>query len=68
VVEVVERPVVVAGPTPAVRIPRHAAWGDTLRELSHQLDRGAVHDRDLSVVAGALRDVLPSFERRTRQG
>jgi hypothetical protein len=66
-VEVVERAVVVAVPTPAVRIPRHAEWGDTLRELGTQLDRGAIYDRDLTVVAGALREVLAAFERRTRQ-
>src|SRR3954447_26859982 len=32
-VEIVERSVVVAVPTPAVRIPRHAEWGDILLEL-----------------------------------
>src|SRR4051794_40187169 len=66
-VEVVERAVAVAVPTLAVRIPRHAEWGDTLRELSNQLDRGAIYDRDLTVVASALREVLAAFERRTRQ-
>ncbi|CCH85797.1 protein of unknown function [Modestobacter italicus] len=67
-VEIVERPVVISIPTPAVRVPRHGEWGDTLRELCQQLDRGAVYDRDLPIVAGALREVLAAFERRTRQG
>jgi len=67
-VAIVERAVVMPVPTPAVRIPRHAQWGDTLHELSRQLDRGAVYDRDLPVVAGALREVLASFNRRARRG
>jgi hypothetical protein len=56
-VEIVERSVVLSVPTPSVRIPRHSEWGDTLRELSEQLDRGALYDRDLPIVAGALRAV-----------
>jgi hypothetical protein len=67
-VEVVERVVVVASPTVPLRSPRHAEWGGMLRQLSQQLDRGILYDRDLPVVAGALREVLASFERRTRQG
>jgi hypothetical protein len=67
-VEIVERPVPVSVPTPAVRVPRHADWGDTLLELGRQLDRGAIYDRDLPIVAGALRDVLAAFERRARRG
>jgi hypothetical protein len=39
-----------------------------LLELSRQLDRGVVYDRDRPMVVGALREVLASLERRTRQG
>ena len=67
-VQIVERSVIVAVPTPAVQVPRHSDWGDTLIELGRQLDRGAIYDRDVPIVAGALREVLAAFERRTRRG
>ena len=67
-VEVVE-PVVALRPSPSVtRVPRHGDWADVLLELSRQLDRGLLYDRDLPLVAGALRQVLASYERRTRRG
>jgi hypothetical protein len=50
------------------RVPRHGDWAAVLMELSRQLDRGLLYDRDLPVVAGVLCQVLVSFERRTRQG
>jgi hypothetical protein len=67
-VQIVERVVTPPPPPSNPRPPKHGEWQDVLLELSHQLDRGALYDRDLPVVAGALRDVLASFERRTRQG
>ena len=67
-VEIVERSVVVSVSTPAVQVPHHGEWGDTLREFCKQLDRGAVYDRDLPIVAVALREVLAAFERRARRG
>jgi hypothetical protein len=54
--------------TAAASTPKHGEWKDVLLELSHQLDRGTVYDRDLPAMAGALREVLTSFERRTRRG
>jgi hypothetical protein len=55
-------------PPSAARAPKHGEWPGLLLQLIRQLDRGAVYDRDLRVVAGALREVLAAFERRTRQG
>jgi hypothetical protein len=49
-------------------MPRHQEWADVLTELSRQIDRGTVYDRDLPVVAGALHAVLMSVDRRTRRG
>jgi hypothetical protein len=49
-------------------VPRQTDWGDTLLQLSRQLDRGAIYDRDLPIVAAALREVLAAFERHTRRG
>ena len=67
-VQIVERVVTPPPPPSSPRPPKHGEWQDVLLELSRQLDRGALYDRDLSVVAGALREVLASFERRTRRG
>ena len=67
-VRIVERLVTPPPPAATAAAPKHGEWKDVLLELSRQLDRGAVYDRDLAVVAGALREVLASFERRTRRG
>lgn len=68
-VRVVERRVELPAPTPAgPRLPRHQEWADWLRQLAKQLDRGAVYDRDLRELAGALEDVLAAIARRGRRG
>jgi hypothetical protein len=67
-VRIVERVVTPSPAAATAAAPKHGEWKDMLIELSRQLDRGAVYDRDLPVVAGALREVLASFERRTRRG
>ena len=67
-VEVVERVVTLPATPSVTRVPRHGDWADVLMELSRQLNRGLLYDRDLRMVAGVLRQVLASFERRTRRG
>lgn len=44
--------------------PRHAEWIGVLNELAEQLDTGAVYDRDLPELTGALNGVLDAFGRR----
>ncbi|MGZ4641018.1 MAG: hypothetical protein ACXVX8_02735 [Blastococcus sp.] len=65
-VQVVERIVVTAEAQPVPPIPRHDDWIGLLRELSRQLDRGLVYNRDLPGVAGALDGALAAFRRRIR--
>ena len=67
-IQIVERVVTPPPPPSSARPPKHGEWHDLLLELSRQLDRGALYDRDLPVVAGALREVFAFFERRTRRG
>jgi len=66
VVEVVERIVVTPVTRPVVATPRHNDWIELLRELSRQLDRGVVYDRDLPRLAPALEEALIAFQRRLR--
>ncbi|WP_139306770.1 hypothetical protein [Modestobacter sp. DSM 44400] len=61
-----ERIVLTPAVQPAGTTPRHDGWIDVLRELSRQLDRGLLYDRDLPGVASALDEALASLRRRTR--
>jgi len=63
-VQIVERIVVTPAAAPVAATPRHDAWIDLLGELSRQLDRGVVYDRDLPGLAPALKEALAAFERR----
>lgn len=65
-IQVVERrvEVPVVMPTPPPARPRHAEWIGVLNELAEQLDTGALYDRDLSELTGALNQVLDAFGRR----
>lgn len=66
-VRVVERRVEVPVPAdPTAKVPRHQEWATLLQQLSAQLDNGALYDRDLPELAGAVREVLEAFERRTK--
>ncbi len=65
-VQVVERIVVTAVEKPVVATPRHNDWIELLGELSRQLDRGVVYDRDLPGLARALEKTLSAFQRRLR--
>lgn len=67
-VQIVERIVVTPAAAPVAATPRHKAWIDLLGELSRQLDRGVVYDRDLPGLAPALEEALAAFERRLRHG
>ena len=51
-------------PTPPPARPRHAEWVGVLNELAEQLDTGALYDRDLPELTGALNQVLDAFGRR----
>jgi hypothetical protein len=65
-VKVVERIVVTPAAPTVVRAPRHDDWCGVLRELSRQLDRGLVYDRDMPGVASALDEALAALRRRIR--
>jgi hypothetical protein len=65
-VQIVERIVVTPAAQPAPRTPRHDDWPGLLRELSRQLDRGLIYDRDMPGVASALDEALAAFRRRIR--
>ena len=69
-VEVVERRVEVAAAAPRASHDRPAArrdWPAELRRLAHDLDSGAVYQRDLATVATAVDEVIAAFGRRTRR-
>jgi len=64
-VEIVERVVTVVAPPPAAQpTPRQLAWVDLLRQLAVQVERGAIYDRHLAVIAAALEDVMSAVHRR----
>lgn len=66
-VRLVERRVEIPVPTePAAPARRHREWAVSLQQLAGQLDTGSVYDRDLPELAGALRELLDAFERRTQ--
>ena len=44
----------------------HTEWVDALNELARQLDTGAIYDRDLVAITGALQAVLNAHQRRRR--
>jgi hypothetical protein len=67
-VEVVERIVVTPAPPPPTRTPRHGEWTVMLRELAVQIGRGLIYDRELSVVARAVDEVIAAFRRRPYRG
>jgi hypothetical protein len=64
--QVVERrfEIPVDKPAPPPGRPRHAEWIGVLHELAEQLDTGAIYDRDLPDLTGALNQVLDAFARR----
>ncbi|MGX5655225.1 hypothetical protein ACWKWC_10675 [Geodermatophilus nigrescens] len=45
-------------------MPTRRAWVGLLRELAAQVYDGRVYDRDLAVLAPALRGVMEAVERR----
>jgi hypothetical protein len=65
-VQIVERIVITPAAPTAPRTPRHDDWPGLLRELSRQLDRGLLYDRDMPGVAGALDEAIAAFRRRIR--
>jgi hypothetical protein len=65
-VQIVERIVITPAAPTAPRTPRHDDWPGLLRELSRQLDRGLVYDRDMPGIASALDEALAAFRRRIR--
>jgi|tagenome__1003787_1003787.scaffolds.fasta_scaffold20881413_3 hypothetical protein len=65
-VEVVERVVVTPTTRPTAATPRHGEWIPVLGELTHQLDRGPLYDRDLPDLSRALDGVLGAVRRRHR--
>jgi hypothetical protein len=67
-VQIVERLVETPAQEPArstetLRL-RHRKWVEVLDELAAQLDTGAIYDRDLSELTGALNRALEAFGRR----
>jgi hypothetical protein len=66
-VTIVERVVTVpARPPAAAPKPRQLAWVDVLRELTIQVEQGAVYDRHLLAIAAALDDVVRAVHRNSR--
>jgi len=63
-VEVVERVVVTPGSPAQPRAPRHDEWAGVLRDLTGQIDRGLVYDRELLTVARAVDEVIAALRRR----
>jgi len=64
-VRVVERRVEFPVPVvPTASAPRHREWPVLLRQLAAQLDNGALYNRDLPELTGALNDVIDAFQRR----
>jgi hypothetical protein len=56
-------------PTPGPRtapLPRQYGWVHALRELTAQLDQGAVYDRHLVAIALALDGAVRAVQRRAR--
>jgi hypothetical protein len=64
-VQVVER-IVTPAAKPVVATPRHDDWIGLLGELSRQLDRGIVYDRDLPGLTRAFEEALAALQRRLR--
>ncbi len=65
-VQVVERIVVTPQAKAVVATPRRDDWINLLGELSRQLGRGVVYDRDLLGLARPLEEALAAFELRAR--
>jgi glyoxylase-like metal-dependent hydrolase (beta-lactamase superfamily II) len=64
--QIVER-IVVTPPVKAVlATPQHDDWIGLLEELSLQLDRGIVYDRDLPGLTRAFEEARAAFQRRLR--
>ena len=67
-VRIVERRVEIPAqqPAPSAANPRlrHQHWVGVLDELAAQLDNGAIYDRDLPELTGALNRALEAFGRR----
>jgi hypothetical protein len=67
-VQIVERLVEIPAEQPAPSTsalrPRHQQWVEVLDELAAQLDSGAIYDRDLPELTGALNRALEAFGRR----
>jgi hypothetical protein len=58
---------VVTPPVKAVlATPQHDDWIGLLEELSLQLDRGIVYDRDLPGLTRAFEEARAAFQRRLR--
>jgi hypothetical protein len=68
-VQIVERRVEIPAEQPARSTsalrPRHQQWVEVLDELAAQLDTGAIYDRDLTELTGALNRALEAFGRRS---
>jgi hypothetical protein len=67
-VRIVERRVEIPAQEPAQSTatsrPRHHKWVEVLDELAAQLNTGAIYDRDLPELTGALNRALEAFGRR----
>lgn len=63
-VDIVERIVLVPAPPASGPRPRQLDWVDLLRQLTVQVEQGAVYDRHLAAVAAALDDVMRAVHRR----
>ena len=67
-IQIVERRVEIPAKEPAHSTakprPRHQQWVEVLDELAAQLDSGAIYDRDLPELTGALNRALEAFGRR----
>jgi hypothetical protein len=64
-VQVIERRIEIPVPQTTTRTsPRHHKWVAVLDDLATQLDTGAIYDRDLQDLTGALNRVLEAFGRR----
>jgi hypothetical protein len=65
-VQVVERLVAVPAKPPAATRPRQSEWVHLLRELTAQLEQGAIYERHVIAIAQGLDEVGRAVRRRSR--
>lgn len=66
-IEVVDREVAVAMPSPPVSPRTVSEWNDLLKQLTRRLDAGRIYDRDLPALSEGVSGVLVALDSRLRR-